>query len=68
MTVRGGAIIILYDFSALPPTIPKYFTILMTEMRDAINFVGFWRSRPPPLTPQYLTILMTVRGGGHYLL
>ena len=20
----------------------------MTEMRDAINFVGFWRSRPPP--------------------
>ena len=23
-----------------PPTIPKYFTILMTEMRDAI-FVGF---------------------------
>ena len=41
----------------------------MTEMRDAINFVGFWCSRPPPLqcppplTPQYLTILMTVRGG-----
>ena len=33
----------------------------MTEIRDAINFVGFWR--PPPLTPQYLTILMTVRGG-----
>ena len=76
MTERGGAIIILKDFSAPnapPPTIPKYFTILMTEMRDAINFVGFWRSRPPPpmpppmpppLTPQYLTILMTVRGGG----
>ena len=36
-------------------------------MRDAINFVGFWRPPPPhclpPLTPQYLTILMTVRGG-----
>ena len=31
-----------------PPPIPKYFTILMTEMRDAINFVGFWCSRPPP--------------------
>ena len=49
-----------------PPTIQKYFTIFMTEMRDAINFVGFWRPPPqcpPPLTPQYLTILMTVRGG-----
>ena len=46
-----------------PPTIPKYFTILMTEMRDAIIFVGFWRPQcpPPPLTPQYLTILMTER-------
>ena len=33
-----------------PPTIPKYFTILMTETRDAINFVGFWRS-PPPMPP-----------------
>ena len=59
---------ILAPPNAPPPTIPKYFTILMTEMRDAINFVGFWRSPhlqcPPPLTPQYLTILMTVRGGG----
>ena len=48
-------------FSAPPPTIPKYFTILMTK-----NFMGFWRPPmppPPPLTPQYLTILMTVRGG-----
>ena len=45
-----------------PPTILKYFTILMTEMRDAIIFVGFWRHQCPPplpLTPQYLTILMT---------
>ena len=34
----------------------------MTEMRDTIFFVGFWRPpMPPPLppTPQYLTILMT---------
>ena len=31
-----------------PPTIPKYFTILMTEMRDAIIFVGFWRPPMPP--------------------
>ena len=48
-----------------PHTIPKYFTILMTEMRDAIIFVGFWhpppQCPPPPLTPQY-TILMTERG------
>ena len=40
----------------------------MTEMRDVINFVGFWRSPPlqcsPPLTRQYLTIFMIVRGGG----
>ena len=52
MTERGGAITILQDFSApnapLPPTIPKYFTILMTEMRDAIYFVGFWRPLMPP--------------------
>ena len=35
-----------------PATIPKYFTILMTEMRDAIIFVGFWRySMPPPPSP-----------------
>ena len=37
-----------------PPTIPKYFTILMTEIRDAIIFVGFWRNPPPqcpPLSP-----------------
>ena len=36
----------------------------MTEMRDAIIFVGCWRppnAPPPPLTPQYLTILMTER-------
>ena len=51
-----------------PPTIPKYFTILMTEMRDAIIFVGFWRPPPPPLTPQYLTILMTERGGAIIIL
>ena len=45
-----------------PLTILKYFTILMTEMRDTIIFVGFWRPPqcpPLPLTPQYLTILMT---------
>ena len=54
----------------MPPTIPKYFTILMTQMRDAIIFVGFWRPpMPTPQTPQYLTILLTERGrGGHYLL
>ena len=37
----------------------------MTEVRDAIIFVGFWRPPmppPPPLTPQYLTTLMTERG------
>ena len=35
-----------------PATIPKYFTILMTEVRDAIIFVGFWRySMPPPPSP-----------------
>ena len=32
-------------------TIPKYFTILMTEMRDATIFVGFWRPPPPPMPP-----------------
>ena len=52
MTERGGAIIsfcrILAPPNDPPPPIPKYFTILMTEMRDAINFVGFWRSRHPP--------------------
>ena len=54
-----------------PPPMPsphdsKYFTILMTEMRDAIifcrilalfnAFVGFWRPPPLPQTPQYLSI------------
>ena len=64
MTERGAPLSfcrILAPPNAPPPTIQKYFTMLMTEMRDAINFVGFWR--PPLLTPQYLTILMTVRGG-----
>ena len=57
-----------------PPTIPKYFTILMTEMRDAINFVGFWRSRPPPppMPPSpdatILNYLNDSEGGRHYLL
>ena len=54
-----------------PATIPKYFTILMTEMRDAIIFVGFWRysmPTPPPLTPQYLTILMKARERGAMIL
>ena len=48
-----------------PPPNPKIFTILMTEMRDVIIFVGFWGPPicPPSLTPQYLTILVTVRGG-----
>ena len=69
MTERGGPLSfcrILAPTNAPHPTNQKYFTILMTEMRDAINFVGFWRPPPqcpPPLTPQYLTILMTVRGG-----
>ena len=70
MTERGGAIIILLDFIApnASPTILKCFTILMTEMTEAIIFVGFWRPPPPPpqcpppLTPQYLTISMTERG------
>ena len=57
-----------------PPTIPKYFTILMTEMRDVINFVGFWRYRPPPPMPPspdatILNYLNDSEGGGrHYLL
>ena len=34
-----------------PPTIPKYFTILMTEMRDAIIFVGCWRPPNAPPSP-----------------
>ena len=46
-----------------PPTIPKYFTILMAEMRDAIIFVGFWR---PPMPPSpdatILNYLKTERG------
>ena len=49
--------------------IPKYFTILMTEMRDAINFVGFWRSCPPPPMPPspdatILNYLNESEGGG----
>ena len=57
----GGAIIILWDFSApqCPPlTIPKYFTILMTEVRDAIIFVGFWRPPqcPPPPSPDAIIL------------
>ena len=39
---------ILAPPNAPPPTIPKYFTILMTEMRDAIILVGFWN---PPMRP-----------------
>ena len=57
---EGGAIIILCDFSApqcTPPTIPKYFTILMTEVRDAIIFVEFWRpSMPPPPSPDAIIL------------
>ena len=53
-----------------PPTIQKYFTILMTEMRDAINFVGFWR--PPPNAPSpdatILNYLNDSERGRHYLL
>ena len=44
----------------------------MTEMRDAIIFVGFWRPPnappPPPMTPQYLTILIDREKGRHYRL
>ena len=39
----------------------------MTEMRDAINFVGFWRS-PPPMPPSpeatILNYLNDSEGGG----
>ena len=45
---RGGAI--MQDFNAPqcpPPTIPKYFTILMTEMRDSY----FCRILAPPNAP-----------------
>ena len=48
-----------------PPTIPKYFTILMTEMRDSYfcRILAPPNAPPPPLTPKYLTILVTERGG-----
>ena len=39
MTERGAPLLfcrILAPPNAPPPMIPKYFTILMTEMRDAI--------------------------------
>ena len=53
MTVRGNAPLsfcrMLVPPNA-PPTIPKYFTILMTEMRSAIICVGFWRPSPLPDT------------------
>ena len=56
-----------------PPTIPKcLLSKLVTEMRDAIIFVGFWRPPMPP--PPDATILNHLndseRGGGgrHYLL
>ena len=35
----------------MPPTIPKYFTILMTEMRDAVIFEGFWPPANAPPSP-----------------
>ena len=57
---------ILAPTNAPLPTILKYCTILMAEMRDAIIFVGLWRPPMPPplpLTPQYLTILMTEGAG-----
>ena len=64
MTEREGALLsfcrILAPPMPPPPTIAKYFTILMTEVRDDIIFVGFWRP-PPPLTPQYLTIYLNDR-------
>ena len=41
-----------------PPTIPKYFTILMTEVRDAIIFVGFLRPPPPPNAPSPDAIIL----------
>ena len=74
MTEREGAPLSFCRISAPPPPPPPMpphdskmlnITILMTDMRDAIIFLRFWRSPmpPPPLTPQYLTILMAVRGG-----
>ena len=75
MTEREGAPLSFCRILA-PPNAPPhdskiYYYLLMTEMRDAIIFVGFWRPpmpSPPPLTPQYLTILMIERGGRHHLL
>ena len=65
-------IVPLAPTNAPPPTILKYSTILMTEMRDAIIFVGFWRPPPPnaPTPSPDATILnyLNDRGGGHYLL
>ena len=74
MTERGGPLSfcrILAPTNAPHPTNQKYFTILMTEMRDAINFVGFWRP-PPPMPPSpeatILNYLNDSERARHYLL
>ena len=50
MTEREGVPLSVCRILAPPPPILKYFTILMTVMRDAIIFVGFWR-HPMPSNP-----------------
>ena len=47
---RGGAISFCRILAPpMPPHDSKMLTILMTKMKDAIIFVGFWR--PPPPSP-----------------